>query len=193
MKILNSKMFKVQEEIEVITKDKTNPHFKSSYFDINTLLGNLKPILNKHGLLVSQPIVSYESKTFLRTTVCDVESGETKDFDFEMVNDPNPQKMGSTISYYRRYALQSLFLLEAKDDDGNTAAGHIQPFYEPVPRPVAKPAPTPSQSTSASLEVQSPKPMGSLKKCPLCGKQHTGQYQRCYECYSAKRVVPTNN
>jgi hypothetical protein len=33
----------------------------------------------------------------------------------------DPQKMGSTITYFRRYALQSLFLLQAEDDDGHSA------------------------------------------------------------------------
>jgi len=31
-----------------------------------------------------------------------------------------PQKMGSAITYYRRYSLQSMLLLEAEDDDGNS-------------------------------------------------------------------------
>lgn len=34
----------------------------------------------------------------------------------------DPQKMGSAITYYRRYALQSLFLLRAEDDDANVAS-----------------------------------------------------------------------
>jgi len=34
---------------------------------------------------------------------------------------PDAQKYGSAITYFRRYALQSLFLLEAEDDDGNNA------------------------------------------------------------------------
>jgi hypothetical protein len=33
----------------------------------------------------------------------------------------DPQKMGSAITYYRRYSLQSLFLLQAQDDDGEIA------------------------------------------------------------------------
>jgi hypothetical protein len=32
------------------------------------------------------------------------------------------QKAGSAITYFRRYALQSLLALEAEDDDGNTAS-----------------------------------------------------------------------
>jgi hypothetical protein len=34
----------------------------------------------------------------------------------------DPQKMGSMITYYRRYTLQSLLGLQAEDDDGNAAS-----------------------------------------------------------------------
>ena len=31
----------------------------------------------------------------------------------------NPQKIGSAITYYKRYTLQSLYGLPSEDDDGN--------------------------------------------------------------------------
>jgi hypothetical protein len=37
------------------------------------------------------------------------------------INDP--QKLGSAITYFRRYTLQSLLSLQAEDDDGNMASG----------------------------------------------------------------------
>ena len=39
----------------------------------------------------------------------------------------DPQKMGSAITYYRRYALQSLFLLRAEDDDANSSSQPSKP------------------------------------------------------------------
>ena len=35
----------------------------------------------------------------------------------------DPQKLGSCITYYRRYTLASLLGLQAEDDDGNAASG----------------------------------------------------------------------
>jgi hypothetical protein len=35
----------------------------------------------------------------------------------------DPQKMGSAVTYYRRYSIQSLFTLQAEDDDGEKAVG----------------------------------------------------------------------
>ena len=40
----------------------------------------------------------------------------------------DPQKLGSCITYYRRYTLQSLLGLQAEDDDGNKAS---QPTTKP--------------------------------------------------------------
>jgi hypothetical protein len=34
----------------------------------------------------------------------------------------DPQKLGSAVTYYRRYTLQSLLSLQAEDDDANTAS-----------------------------------------------------------------------
>ena len=34
----------------------------------------------------------------------------------------DPQKLGSCITYYRRYTLSSLLGLQSEDDDGNTAS-----------------------------------------------------------------------
>ena len=35
----------------------------------------------------------------------------------------DPQKIGSAITYYRRYTLQSLLGIQAEDDDANKASG----------------------------------------------------------------------
>lgn len=115
------KILKIQEEIGKLSKDKTNPFFKSSYFDINQLLAQLSPLLIKHGITVLQPLTNIDGKPALQTIVYD----EGKEILKEIVPLPentDPQKMGSAITYYRRYALQSLFLLQAEDDDANTAS-----------------------------------------------------------------------
>ena len=42
-----SKLFELQNELGAISKDATNPFYKSKYFDINSLIGQLKPLLQK--------------------------------------------------------------------------------------------------------------------------------------------------
>jgi len=112
------KILKIQTEIGVLVKTETNPFFKSKYVDINGLLEQLLPSLEKHGITVIQPLGVLDGKNALITEVFD----DTKLIIKSAILLPDlqdPQKMGSAITYYRRYALQSLFLLRAEDDDAN--------------------------------------------------------------------------
>lgn len=121
MKELYKKLLNVQKKVGAITKDSENPYFKSSYFDINGLLKELKPILNEEGLVVLQPLTNLEGKLALETLIIDEESGDQLKSICLIPENVDPQKVGSAVTYYRRYSLQSLFLLEAEDDDAEIA------------------------------------------------------------------------
>lgn len=123
MKELYKKLLSVQKEVGAITKDSTNPFFKSQYFDINGLLSELKPILNKEGLVVLQPLTNIDGKLALETLVIDEKSGDQIKSVCILPDLQDPQKMGSAVTYFRRYSLQSFFLLQAADDDGESAKG----------------------------------------------------------------------
>lgn len=114
------KILKVQSEIGTLSKDKENPFFKSSYFDVNQIIEQLMPLLAKHGVTVIQPLSNIDGKPAIRTIVS-VDGNVVIDDKIPMPENTDPQKMGSAVTYYRRYALQSLFLLQAEDDDGNKA------------------------------------------------------------------------
>lgn len=113
------KLFEAKKEIGKISKDSNNPFYKSKYFDINQLLEHVEPILQKHDLLILQPIL--ENK--VRTIIVDVNNEEnSKDnvySELDLTNQVDPQKRGSEITYYRRYTLASLLGLQAEDDDAN--------------------------------------------------------------------------
>jgi hypothetical protein len=55
MKELLSALANVKRSRHVI-KTATNPFFKSKYFDINSLIEQVDPLLEKNGLLLLQPI-----------------------------------------------------------------------------------------------------------------------------------------
>jgi len=113
------KILKIQSEIGVLSKTETNPFFKSKYMDINGLLAQLIPLLAKHEITVIQPLTSLpDSSPAIATIVMDGDK-EICHSVMPLPNLQDPQKMGSAITYYRRYALQSLFLLQAEDDDAN--------------------------------------------------------------------------
>lgn len=119
---LYQKLFNLQSKIGTITKDAENPFFKSKYFDINGLLAELKPLLTEEKLVILQALSNIDSKPALETTIIDVESGESKVSTCSLPENSDPQKMGSIITYFRRYTLTSLLLLQAEDDDANNAS-----------------------------------------------------------------------
>jgi len=123
-----ARLMAAQTEIQAITKDKTNPHFRNKYADINTMLAEVKPALHKHGLYIIQPIEGGK----VITRIIDAESGTVLcESGLELSGQGNPQQRGSEITYYRRYTLQSLLALEAEDDDANAASA-------PAPAPAAQ-------------------------------------------------------
>jgi hypothetical protein len=117
---INEKLFNLQQEIGTISKDAKNPFYKSKYFDINSLIKQLQPLLKKHRLLLLQPI---EEDMVVSKLICiDGTGGVISGLKLPEISDP--QKLGSCITYYRRYTLGSLLGLQSEDDDGNAASGN---------------------------------------------------------------------
>ena len=107
---MKAKLLKALMEIKPVVKDKTNPHFKKNYADINTMLQEVKPALYKHGIILLQPIIDNR----VVSQLFDAESGELiAESNLELSNGLDAQKRGSEITYFRRYTLQSLLGLEA--------------------------------------------------------------------------------
>lgn len=118
MKELLKSIASVKKEVGAISKDETNPFFKSKYFDINGLLKHVEPLLQENGLLLTQPIKDGSVGSIIYHT----ETGTALESWIALPQMSDPQKLGSAITYFRRYTLQSLLALQAEDDDGNKAA-----------------------------------------------------------------------
>jgi len=117
-KSLKVKIAELRSQIGVIAKNKENPFYNSAYFDINQLLENLQPHLMELNLDVIQPLKDGKVVTIIR----DLDSDETEKSELSLPNIDDPQKMGSAITYYRRYTLKSLLAIQEEDDDGNRAS-----------------------------------------------------------------------
>lgn len=124
---MKTKLHQLQCKLGAIKKDSENPFFNSAYFDINQLIHTLKPLLEEIGLTILQPLRVNEKGTMLYTIIQDSETGE--DIAASAIYLPelnDPQKLGSAITYFRRYSLQSMLLLEAEDDDGNSTKPKVK-------------------------------------------------------------------
>ena len=121
-KNIYQKLFDAKKEIGTLTKDAKNPFFKSSYLSLNGLLEAVEDVLVKHDLLLLQPIGEGE----VCTKIVDIFDGSDITSYITLPTLTDPQKLGSAITYYRRYTLQSLLGLQAEDDDGNTASQPIK-------------------------------------------------------------------
>ena len=120
-KTIYSKLLNVSKQIDPISKDSKNPFFKSKYFDVNALIGVVRPILTENNLVLLQPIV--ENQVY--SIIIDTDTSEQVESSLILPNIQDPQKLGSAITYYRRYTLQSLLGLQAEDDDANVASKQV--------------------------------------------------------------------
>jgi hypothetical protein len=135
---LAAALAKAQGDMANASKDKTNPHFKSSYADLASIWDAIRGPLSKHGLAVLQmpfeddkgrisleTMISHSSGQFLSTTYClPPTKGDVQGF-------------GSAITYMKRYALTGLGVAP-EDDDGNAASERTLPQSSPY---TSNPAP----------------------------------------------------
>jgi len=113
-----------QTEFIAIPKDSSNPFFKSKYAGLPVVIQVASPILNKHGLSISQHI-SVEGDNDTMTTYLLHESGQyiAHAMRLHLVK-ADPQGQGSAVTYARRYSYMSVLGLVADDDDdGNAGSG----------------------------------------------------------------------
>lgn len=118
MKEILSKLALVKKEIGTLSKNASNPFFKSKYLDLGEILTNLEPLLEAHKMVLLQPI----NEDSVCTEIHDLESGQSVSSCIKLPILTDPQKVGSAITYFRRYSLQSLLALQTDDDDGNKAS-----------------------------------------------------------------------
>ena len=108
-----------------VAKTGYNPHFKSNFANIDTILPTIKPILQANELMLVQKNVHAVDCAAIQTVVYHIKSGESLDLGTITVpmKKADPQAYGSAVTYARRYALVTVFLMETgDDDDGNNAS-----------------------------------------------------------------------
>jgi hypothetical protein len=134
MKALYTALVKCQTQIKVALKDSKNPHFKSNYADLTSVMLACKDALAANDLAVLQLSRIHESGMPVLVTRIIHVSGEHIEGEFPLVcKDPNDmQKLGSAVTYARRYALASALGVTADDDDEQAASTYVAPVAKPA-------------------------------------------------------------
>lgn len=129
MKTLYTALLAAQKEFPVVKKSDSNPFFKSKYAGLPSVLEVVLPILQKHGIVMTQNPISEDGRIGVATVLTHAESGEQRESHFTMpLSKQDPQGAGSAITYARRYAIVSILGLNVdEDDDANSASGHNMP------------------------------------------------------------------
>ena len=103
-----------------IKKGSDNPFFKSKYADLPTILEAVELELANLGVIVVSRSVLQDGEWVLMTDLMHKETGEILTSYFPLFGS-KAQDVGSSVTYARRYNIQSLINLAAEDDDGNAA------------------------------------------------------------------------
>ena len=119
-------------------KNAENPYFNSKYADLGTVVQALKKPLEDAGLgYYFRVDTNMETSTWMVTmTIVDVNEDAALITSFFPIASTDPQKMGSAITYAKRYLLTTTFnVIAEEDDDGNAAEGNkpTLPKKKPVP------------------------------------------------------------
>jgi hypothetical protein len=131
IKELAAALHKAQTKIKAALKDSTNPHFRSKYADLSSVVEAVKPALNGEGIVFLQGVSGVENGVAVETMLLHV-SGEWMSSTLEIpASKHDAQGYGSAITYGRRYGLQAMCGVPAEDDDGNAATASA-PKITPV-------------------------------------------------------------
>ena len=129
---LRQAMVEFQRLAVTAKKDGKNPHFRSNYSTLESVISAVNQG-NQFGLFFTQEIdyvytshMETKSEVVVVTTVRHVIDESTYVSKLPIImsqaNNENPQKIGSAITYAKRYTLQSVYGLPSDDDDGNEAS-----------------------------------------------------------------------
>jgi len=130
VKELNTALAKAQGELFAEKKDSINPHFKSKYADLASVWEACREALSSNGLSVTQMPAEFQNNIMTLVTRLSHSSGEWIEQTMTCpVGKPDPQGIGSCLTYMRRYALAAVVGVYQDDDDANSAS------YAPKERP----------------------------------------------------------
>lgn len=111
-------------EYDPLVKDKSvnAGKFSYTYADLASLLEAVTPALCKHGVVIYQAPTVLGDGIVLVSKLVHGDTGESVQDMLPLPGNADMQKLGSAISYARRYLLMAQLGVAAEDDDGKAAS-----------------------------------------------------------------------
>ena len=128
---LAAALAEAQSEFSAVPEQATNPFLKNRYADLGTVISTAEPVLAKHGLSVSQPVIGGDGSIGVATILMHksgewIQSMATLPL-FEEKGKSAAQVAGSIITYLRRYAYSSVLGLYTEEDTDGGAQTSQRP------------------------------------------------------------------
>jgi len=110
--------------------------FSYKYATLDQILDEIRPVLAKHGLAITQETAAVDNTVGVNTRLLH-KSGQWIDYGpLFFPTSGDPRQSGSALTYARRYALTAaLGITTTEDDDGAGAAKHTRARSVPAPTP----------------------------------------------------------
>lgn len=144
-----------QGELAGVQKDSRNPHFKSAYASLESVIEAAKPALQKHGLAFTQAPGALVDGALEVTTMLMHTSGQWLRSTLHVpLAKRDPQGVGSAITYGCRYSLMATLGLPPVDDDAESATDRAPRREErPSPRLVDKEPEAPNEAVQKLIDA----------------------------------------
>lgn len=172
IKELAGALAKAQKQIKPAQFDAVNPHFKSRYATLASVMEACRGPLSDNGLAVTQCVNITETDVPILETVLMHVSGEWISSRIRLLNDKNNmQGLVAATTYARRLGLASLVGVVAdEDDDGNASVDNPA---GPMPIKPSTPAlhihNIVKNLDNAAIHSMDPNSMPEAPPCPVCG------------------------
>jgi hypothetical protein len=169
---------KAQAAMPKVIKNTENNHFKNRYADLASVIEACRKPFTDNGFAILQPLGHDETGRFVDTILAH-ESGAVLSSRIYLPSVNDMQKLGSAITYARRYELLGMAALAPEDDDGNDARPEASP-------PPAPPAPTPREMTPAEKTAYAEGVAGKI----VAGIRDAESDMAAFEFWQQQKATP---
>lgn len=126
------------------------------YVGLSDVLSDVRPVLARHGLVVVQEVATEglddrHVAVAVTTLLIHTSGAVYRSPQLTLVAPPDPQRIGSAVSYARRYAVMGVLGIAASDEDDDGASARPAPATPDRGKSKRPPAPEPPPATSAKV------------------------------------------